>query len=78
MEKTSIFGRVMTPIFDGRHPWIWLIPTSKAINEDRLRIEGGIVPNNLFEAVRKKFKLSQSAKRIRDNPTQVIIMLNKR
>ena len=57
MEKTSIFGRVMTPIFDGRHPWIWLIPTSKAINEDKLRIEGGIVPNNLFEAVRKNLSL---------------------
>ena len=62
----------MTPIFDGRHPWIWLIPTSKAINEDRLRIEGGIVPNNLFEAVRKNLSLVNRPKELGIIPPKLL------
>jgi hypothetical protein len=38
---------------DGRRPWIWLSPTSNISNEDRLKIEGGIVPDNLFPPTRK-------------------------
>ena len=52
MEKNWIFGRVI-PMFDGRRPWIWLVPTSNPSNKDRLKIEGGIVPDNLFEPTRK-------------------------
>ena len=52
MEKNWIFGRVI-PMSDGRRPWIWLTPTSKFVNEDRLKIEGGIVPDNLFPPISK-------------------------
>ena len=38
---------------DGRRPWIWLPPTPNVSNEDRLKIEGGIVPDNLFSSTRK-------------------------
>ena len=47
MPKDLIFGRVI-PMFDGRCPWIWLSPTPNISNEDRLKIEGGIVLDNLF------------------------------
>ena len=35
-------------MYDGRCPWIWLSAISNSINEERLDIEGGIVPENLF------------------------------
>ena len=56
MEKNSIFGRVM-PMFDGRRPWIWLPPMSNCVNEERLKIEGGIVPDNLFALTPKNGSL---------------------
>ena len=56
MEKNWIFGRVI-PMFDGRRPWIWLSPTPNISNEDILKIEGGIVPDNLFTPTRKRKSL---------------------
>lgn len=47
MEKNSRFGREM-PRSGGRLPWKWLSPTSKAVNEERLNMEGGMVPENLL------------------------------
>ena len=38
---------------DGRRPWIWLVVTSNIFNKDRLSIEGGIVPDNLFKPTKK-------------------------
>ena len=37
----------------GRCPWIWLDPTSNACSEDKLKIEGGILPDNLFKPTPK-------------------------
>ena len=56
MEKNSIFGKVI-PMSNGRCPWIWLFPTSNCIIEERLKIEGGIVPDNLFELTLKILSL---------------------
>ena len=52
MLKYSIFGRVI-PISNGRCPWIWLLTTSSYFNEDKVKIEGGIVPDSLFETTEK-------------------------
>ena len=52
MLKILIFCRVI-PMSNGRCPWIWLRPTSKFCKEDKLKIEGGIVPDNLFETTEK-------------------------
>ena len=48
MLNLAIFGRVK-PMFDGRLSCIWLSPLPKIFKEDKLKIEGGIVPDNLFE-----------------------------
>ena len=48
MLNLAIFGSVK-PMFDRRLPCIWLSPISKIFKEDKLKIEGGTVPNNLFE-----------------------------
>ena len=56
MLKALILGRVI-PMSDGRRPWIWLTPTSNFSNTDRLKIEGGIVPDNLFTPTRKRKSL---------------------
>ena len=48
MLNLAIFGRVK-PMFDGRLSCIWLSPIPKIFKEDKLKIEGGIVPDNLFE-----------------------------
>ena len=71
MLKNLIFCGVI-PMSNGRCPWIWLRPTSKFCKEDKLKIEGGIVLDNLFETTEKKCKFRQLAKRSRDTPTQVI------
>ena len=77
MLKFSILGRVI-PMSDGRCPWIWFSPTSNTFNEDKLKIEGGIVPDNLFVLIeKKKCKFRQLAKRMRDTPTQVIRICKK-
>ena len=52
MLKPLILGRVI-PMSNGRRPWNWLSPTSNVFNEDGLKTEGGIVPDNLFPATRK-------------------------
>ena len=54
--KPLILGRVI-PMSNGRCPWNWLSPTSNVFNEDRLKTEGGIVPDNLFTTTRKDIRL---------------------
>ena len=52
MLNCSILGGLI-PISNGRCPWIWLFPTLNTINEDKLKIEGGIV-DNPFVLIEKK------------------------
>ena len=52
MLKNLIFCGVI-PMSNGRCPWIWLRPTSKFCKEDKLKIERGIVLDNLFETTEK-------------------------
>ena len=47
MLKNLIFCGVI-PMSNGRCPWIWLNPMSNPRNQDKLKIEGGILPDNLF------------------------------
>ena len=47
MPNTLLIGRVIS-ISNGRRPSILLNSTLKMFNEDRLKIEGGIVPDNVF------------------------------
>ena len=56
MLKALIFGRVI-PMSDGRRPWIWLYCTSSTSKKDRLKTEGGIVPDNLFTYTAKNESL---------------------
>ena len=53
MPNTLLIGRVIS-ISNGRRPSILLNSTLKMFNEDRLKIEGGIVPDNVFWPTEKK------------------------
>ena len=71
MEKSLIFGRGI-PMFDGRCPWIWLTPTSNVFNEDKLKIEGGILPDNLFEPTPKNVSFVNWPKEVGTLPPKLL------
>ena len=74
--NVSIFGRVI-PMSDGRCPWIWLSPTTNTFNEDKLKIEGGIVPDNLFTPTEKNVSFVNWPKEVGILPPKLIISCTK-
>ena len=71
MLNISIFGRVI-PMSDGRCPWIWLSPTSNTFNEDKLKIKGGILPDNLFEPTPKNVSFVNQPKEVGILPPKLL------
>ena len=68
MLNSSIFGSV-TPMSNGRCPWILLYPTLSCLNEDRLIKDWGRNCTGQLILTHSKYcKFGQFAKRIKDNP----------
>lgn len=59
-------------MFGGRCPWIWFSLKLNVINEERLKNEGGIVPDNLFTATSKNVSLDSWPKEVGIIPPKLL------
>jgi hypothetical protein len=77
IEKNSRFGRDM-PISDGRLPWKRLNPISKAVNEERLKIEGGMTPESLLSIRFKILRFFNFPRVLGTFPNRILFFSSRR